>query len=84
MMSSVLYDLMNKNSQGVHWFCKEWDSQAMKDVQTGQQIEERCKFSFDKCRDEIKEVESTLNNKIDTEVARFNSEVKALKSLSAV
>ena len=84
MMSSVLYDLMNKNSQGVHWFCKECDSQAMKDVQTGQQIEERCKFYFDKCRDEIKEVESTLNNKIDTEVARFNSEVKALKSLSAL
>ena len=84
MMSSVLYDLMNKNSQGVHWFCKECDSQAMKDVQTGQQIEERCKFYFDKCRDEIKEVESTLNNKIDTEVARLDSEVKALKSLSAL
>ena len=84
MMSSVLYDLMNKNSQGVHWFCKECDNQAIKDVQTGQQIEERCKFYFDKCRDGIKEVESTLNNKIDTEVARFNSEVKALKSLSAL
>ena len=82
-MSSVLYELMNKNSQGVHWFCKECDSQAMKDVQTGQQIEERCKFYFNKCRDEIKEVESTLNNKIDTEVARLDSEVKALKSLSA-
>ena len=69
MMSSVLYDLMNKNSQGVHWFCKECDSQDMKDVQTGQQIEERRKFYFDKCRDEIKEVESTLiNNKINTEV----------------
>ena len=75
---------MNKNSQGVHWFCKECDNQAMKDVQTGQQIEERCKFYFDKCRDEIKEVKSTLNNKIDTEVARLDSEVKALKSLSTL
>ena len=49
-----------------------------KDVQTGQQIEESATSIFDKCRDEIKEVESTLNNKIDTEVARFDSEVKAL------
>ena len=37
-MSNVLYDLRNKNSQGVHWFCKECDSQAMKDVQIGQQM----------------------------------------------
>ena len=52
-------------------------------MQTGQQIEERCKYYFEKCKEEIKEVEVILNAKIDTEVARLDSDVSLLKTSSA-
>ena len=57
MLSTAMYDLMTASSRGIHWFCKDCDAQAMKDVQTGQQIEERCMHYFEKCRAEIHEVE---------------------------
>ena len=83
MLGTAMYDLMTASSRGIHWFCKDCDAQAMKDVQTGQQIEERRMHYFEKCRAEIHEVEVALSTKIDTEVARLNSEVGMLKTSSA-
>ena len=78
-----LIPLMTARSRGIHWFCKDCDAQAMKDVQTGQHIEERCMHYFEKCRAEIHEVEVALSTRIDTEVARLDSEVGVLKKSSA-
>ena len=83
MLDTAMYDLMTARSRGIHWFCKDCDAQAMKDVQTGQQIEERCMHYFEKCRAEIHEVEVALSTRIDTEVARLDSEVGVLKKSSA-
>ena len=55
----------------------------MKDVQTGQQIEERCKHYFEMCRTEIHEVEVALITRINTEVAHHDSAVGVLKKSSA-
>ena len=84
MLNTAMYDLMTARSRGIHWFCKVCDAQAMKDVQTGQQIEERCMHYFEKCRAEIHEVEVALSTRIDTEVARLDSEVGVLKKSSAL
>ena len=83
MLGTAMYDLMTASSRGIHWFCKDCGAQAMKDVQTGQQIEERCMHYFEKCRAEIHEVGVSLSTRIDTEVARLDSEVGVRKKSSA-
>ena len=60
-MSSNEYKVLNSRSD-CHWFCSEYEEQALTDVKIGMDIDAKCRQYFQIIEDRVRLVENQLQN----------------------
>ena len=82
-MSDALYAMLSsEDSSKIHLFCDQCNGLAVQDWKTGKSIEDQCKQYFSTIREEIHDVKTCLENKLDMEINSVKQDIIELKEKS--